>query len=1113
MSNLRPIFSDPSYINREADKAVIEGITAQFPIENKIWRLTVRDLHVNPKDFNAQDEKHAILSSTSLTYPVKGTLDLIDKATGQVVDTVKDFSLGDSFHITDKHTLVYQGNNYAIANQLQLLPGVYTRSRETGDIESHINTGSGRSFWIDLDPKTGLFKLRLKGTNSANLPLIPLLTSIFGIGPREASKYVPAPIWDVNVKDVAGKEDAVIGKLYAKLVDTRVQNAGASLEDKKAAIRMALESSKLDKNTTHATLGKSFTGVTGEVILRAMKSIVDIHTGEKEEDNRDSLQFKRVQGLPDFLKTFYNKGQVSRKARSKIQFRLERIDPKNPKIRDALSAKPFGKVYPSFITQSSLAYTPSETNPIESLENVGKVTLLGEGGISSERGVPLHARNIDPSNLGVIDPSRTPESSSVGIDQRFTISARRDEDGILHARVIDNQGKPHYLSVPDMMKATIGFPHQKGKKIVQAQVKGKIQEIPASQVQYWLESSSDMYTVTTNMVPFFNSNHPQRLTMAGKAIPQALSLKEREAPLVQTVDSKGKSFVESLAQVISRKSPVHGTVVSKSNDHVTIQAEDGTKHKVDLVKNLPFNMKGFYDDEAPSVNVGDKVKAGQILAGNNYTKDGTLALGKNLNVAYIPYKGYNHEDGIVISESAAKSMDSLHSYKYDYEVTGDTVTSKPNFRRYFPGVFTQDQLDKLDDRGFAKVGAKLHHGDPVFALLEKKELTPEDRIWGRLHKSLVNPYRKAVELWTHDGVGEVVDAFTDGRHIRILIRSVKPLEIGDKLTGLHGNKGIVSLILPDKHMPYNKATGEKMDLLLNPASVTSRINLGQVLETAAAKIARKTGKPYYVSNFSEDNNLTALKAQLKKHGVSDTDTLVDPKTGKELPRVLTGPQYILKLYKTTDQNYSARNTGKYDINKQPTKGGEEGSKSVGYMEFLGLLGSNARHNLREMGTVKSEENTEFWTRFAEGRPLPKPKTTFATEKFINYLTASGVKVHTDNGHITAAPMTDKDILALSRGRVKEPLMLSSKDLEPEKGGLFDKGLTGGAKGNWWSHYSLAEPTVNPLFEVPVQRMLGLTDGEYMSVVSGKLVAEKQKDGSYNLIDSSTHKVIKNIKVK
>ena len=1110
---ITPIFSSPVRINDKVDEVLVRGLLSQFPIEGKNFRLEVENLRAERKDYTHEDEKKAILESRSLNYPIKGDLKLIDKLTGKVIDEAKDFSLMDGFHMTAKHTLLYKGNNYNAANQLQLRPGVYTRIDNVGGLETHFNTGSGRSFKLELDPQTGLFTITPDST-SAKTPIAPLLTKVFGITGGEVSSYIPAEVWRDNLVAVAGKEDRYIAGLYHKLVSTAKQVDGATVEQMATQLKEALANSSLNEQTTHATLGKSFSHINHETILLAMKNLVDVHGNKRREDNRDSLQFKRVQNLPDFLTTrFAKEHQVVKLIKGRIARELDRLDPEKPKLRGNMIPKPFNKFLSGYLLDSNLVATPSETNPIESVENVAKVTVLGagEGGISSDRGVPLSARDIDPSHLGIIDPSRTPESGHAGIDQRFTITAARDDEGNLYSRVKDKAGKLQYISVHQMMSSVIGFPHQEGKTKVQAQIRGELGEADAKDVDYWLGDTTDMYTVTTNLVPFLNSNHPGRLTMAGKSIPQALSLVDREKPLVQTTDEYGNPFVKKLATIVSTISPITGQVVKATKDVVVVKHEDGTSVSVKAVKNLPFNMKGFHDDEKPHVAVGDTVQEGDQLFESNYTKDGILALGKNLNVAYVPWRGYNHEDGLVLSRAAADGLSSHHAYKIDYEVNEASVPKKALISRYFPGRLTKQQLDKLDDRGFAKVGETLNHGDPVFAVLEHRELTPQDKMLARLHKTLVTPYRLVQEEWNHEENGTVVDAHTSSKQVRFIIRSVKPLEIGDKLTGLHGNKGIVSLILENHQMPFIKETGKPVDILLNPASVTSRTNFGQLMETAAAKIAVKTGSPYLIHNFSKNSNVSELKKELESHGISDAEEIVDPASNKVLGKILTGPQYFIKLYKTSDQNWSARNVGGYDANMQPSKGGEEGSKSVGYMEMLGLIGSNARKNLKEISTLKSENNQEYWEKFLTGQPLPKPKVTFITQKFLDYLTASGIKTTIKDGKITASPLMDKDILAMSNGKISDALMISSKNLSPEKGGLFDPAITGGLKGTQWSHYRLAEPIANPLMERPIKAILGLSTKEFEGLAHGKIGVVKDKD-YFHLHDIDTGKKIRSVQV-
>lgn len=507
---LIPIFSSPHEIGEKTDQAMIDGIMSTFPIEDGNYRIEVKDAYVDKKYFDHADEKDAILKGKSLTYPVKGTVMMYDKKTGELVDTVKNFNLADTYALTGKHTTIYRGNNYSTSNLIVLKPGVYTRSRDNGELESGFNTGTGANFSVVLDPQTYVFNIRAGSAKTAGVALFPIMEKVFGIGADAFRPFLDPEILKANIEAARGQETKSVSNLYSKMVNKSMQNKALTTEEKAAALKEAIETSSLDVGTTETTLGKRFTHVEGDVIVRACRNLVEVKRGDRAEDNRDSLQFKRVQNLPDFIGSHFSKGNANVTGTVKnIQRSLGRVDKSDPKIRSVLGAKPFNKVFTNFIIGSSLSGTPSETNPLESIENVGKATILGPGygGITSAQGVPDEARNVDPSHLGILDPSRTPESGMAGIDQRFTMTAHRDKEGNMYARVLDGKGEEHFLSSNEMMSNAIGFSDSIGgnSPTVQAQVNGKFKEVPRSQVKYWIPAGSDMYTATTNLVPFFNS--------------------------------------------------------------------------------------------------------------------------------------------------------------------------------------------------------------------------------------------------------------------------------------------------------------------------------------------------------------------------------------------------------------------------------------------------------------------------------------------------------------------------------------------------------------------------------------------------------------------------------
>ena len=312
-------------------------------------------------------------------------------------------------------------------------------------------------------------------------------------------------------------------------------------------------------------------------------------------------------------------------------------------------------------------------------------------------------------------------------------------------------------------------------------------------------------------------------------------------------------------------------------------------------------------------------------------------------------------------------------------------------------------------------------------------------------------------------------------HVLYVRRNGKPAWSGN--SGRHGNKGVVSLIVPD-HKMLQDEKGKPLEVLYTSAGVISRINPAQILETCVAKVAKKIGKPIAVENFSGRDNVQWTKDLMQEHGVKDKETLFDPVSGKKIPGILVGPQYVLRLFKTTETNFAARGTGAYDVNQQPIKGGEEGAKAVGKMEFNALVAHNARNVLRETTAIKSQKNDEFWRAVQLGLPLPPLKTTFAYDKFVNMLHGAGVKVDTRGSISTLSPLTDRDILKMSAGAVQNEKLVRAKDLAAERGGLFDPAVTGGTQGTKWSHIELAEPVINPIFADPARRLLGLTAKEF-----------------------------------
>ena len=522
--------------------------------------------------------------------------------------------------------------------------------------------------------------------------------------------------------------------------------------------------------------------------------------------------------------------------------------------------------------------------------------------------------------------------------------------------------------------------------------------------------------------------------------------------------------------------------IDAAEDLYMVKVAEEALVRVPHQDNFPFPSKTFLHHDL-HVKPGQRVTVGESLSGSNFTRDGTLALGTNLRIAYMPYMGLNSNDAVVISEGAATKLTSEHMYREVFPITAAMTLSREKHRTFFGGKYQTAQYAHLDEHGVVMKGAHIYPKDLLVAGLVKNNMQGADAMLGRISKQLTRPYREVGLTWEHGVPGEVVEVVRTGDQVSILIKTREKMQIGDKLSGRFGNKGVVAKIIPDHEMLKDEH-GNVIDSVFTSAGVVSRINPAQIVETAVAKVAEKTGKPIIYDNASSHDAVQWAKDLLKKHGIKDQEHVYDPVSGRTIKGphgkgVLVGPQYIFKLFKSTDTNFSGHSVGPYDVNEQPVKvGGDESAKGLGKMEFDALLAHNARNVINESANIKGQKNDEFWRSLQLGQPLPEAKPSFAFNKFIAMMEGAGVKVDKRKSKFRLLPHTDKDTLARSAGAIQNSKTVVAKNLKPEPGGLFDPRMTGGPQGNLYSHIDLHEPVVNPVFVEPVRRLLGMTEKEF-----------------------------------
>jgi len=1114
---------DPEGVMETLRDGTVKAISQFFPVVGKKHTLVLRGIEEkSPKNIDdVTSQRQARMMGRTWATGLYGNFELVDNDTKKVIDR-KSIKVLNLPHITRRYSYIVDGTEYQVDNQWRLKSGVYTRERADGDLETQFNMSKGRGFRMAFDPAKKNFKLQY---GTSNIPLLPVLRAL-GVSDDDLKDKWGADIL-ASAEKQSGKNSA---QRLAKILSPRSQPKDE--EDAAAILKDVYDQTELRGDTTKLTLGKEFTKVGGDTLLAASSKLLNVHRGTDETDHRDALQFKELWSVEDFIpeRITNSKRRIERRIRNNVD--------RKTSIRSIVSSDVFNLPVKTFFTSTNLAQQPSQVNPLDFIGGHLRTTLLGPGGISTENAVSFDAKLIDPSHLGFLDPVATPEGPRTGITLHLGLDVNKQGKEAAITVYDTKLGKKVSKTPPELAGKTIAFPDQytwkdgtpkpKSKTVTAASPEGDPRLSPASSVDFILPSSKGMFTMTTNLIPFLASDQANRAEMATRHLEQSISLKNREAPLVQThtgnVTKQGKETWEQVVgRFVVQKAPVSGTVASVSPDAIKVRDNAGKLHTVPLYDNYPLNDVKSFIGSTPLVKKGDQVKRGQTITDTNFTKDGVLALGTNLRIAYLPYKGLVFEDGIVISESAAEKLTSEHLHKARNYVDKNMTTGLKKFRAHYPGVVTDANAKKLDEDGIIKKGETVNPGEVITTILQKTEPSKEQLLVKGIHRSLIRPFKDKSEVWEKGTPGVVTDVIKNGREVTVYIKTEEKADIGDKLSGRHGNKGVITAVIPDEEMPKNK-DGEAIQIIVNPSGVPGRINPGQVLETQLANVAKKTGQHYAVSNFEPDDDKKVVhvkghyrtvqtkegpkqvyiepykydrgyqeivQEELKKHNVSDTEELFDPETGKSLGQVLVGQQYVLKQVHTIDKKLNARAHGygyDYDASMIPRRGGKSGPQRFGGLGLFAMLAHGATANIRDALTYKSDKTQDdVWTAVQTGQRLPAPKPSFAYEKFLGYLNALGVNVEKEGSGLILSPLTDKEILDISNGELPSPTrVLRGKDLKPEEGGLFDEEITGGPGGSNWSHISLVERIPNPMFEKAAQSLLGLKVKEFDGIINGTL---------------------------
>ena len=1085
---------------------VQKAVSQRFPLENERYTLGVSDLAFDKKqDFSLAEQKQAILENRSLAVPLKGKWTLTDKASGQTVAQTGKQVIVNAPYLTERGTFIRNGSEMSLSHMFKLVPGVYTRMRNNGLYEAHVNPeqGSGMQFKMELDPETGVFNIR-QGTKGYHLYPIMKLNKVTD---AQLEKAWGKDLLDINRKQSNWQEP--MDHIQTGINDSGMQKTSAEnpmTGDKYTELNSQLSKIKLDNDSTTQTLGRPHGAVTPDMLLDTTGKLLKLSKGEAEPDYRDSLEFQKVQGPADYIseRIIRDGGKVARKllwkatSRGNLDFIHGGI--LNPHI-DAV------------FNESRHAGYIEGSNPMEALDNSMKISRIGEGGIGDIRSAPDETRELQDTFKTFIDPARSPESLRVGLDLFLAHGVRKGSDGRLYSSLMN--AKTGVMENVDSLKASRALVSDKRSmesddKYVPTFVGSKgIQYMPKDKVDYVIDDPNKMFSFASNLVPAKSGVMMNRLMMGAKYPTTALPLVSREAPLVQSRQQGEGSYESLIGEKLGvRRSKQGGTVAKVEPGMITMDNGE----QVELYDNFPSNNKGYLRN-IPQVKIGDKVKPGQVVATSNYTDDkGVSAAGVNLKAAYMVWKGKNYEDANVISESAAKKMTSEHMYKNRIPVDDMITTSREEYRALYPGNFTAEQFRKIGDDGMIKPGTVVTKGDPL--VLGWRENEPQPGHMGRKVKSDMS------STWEHDYDGVVVDAIKGDKYNSVYVRANVPAEVGDKISNRYGGKGVIADIVPDGQMPLDK-DGKPFEVLTNPLGLQSRVNPAQLIEAGYGKIATKTGKPVLLDGFHGDDMghyVKKLKEDLAANGLGMNEDVTDPETGRVIPKIMTGNVYMYKLKHTAESKEAGRGTGQYTTDEIPLGGGKEGAKRLGNLQISALVAHDAMHVLKDAKLIRGQRNDDFWRDFRSGRIPKQPGEPMVHRKFFESLRGAGINVTEDADRVNIFGMTNKDATELTGGReLQSSMTFNPRTFQAEQGGLFSPDVFG-PTGRSWGYIKLDEPLPNPVMEEPLSRMLDMTKKDYNAVISGekelhgKTGGEAIRDAFKDMdIDKEMQKTIMEIK--
>lgn len=980
------------------------------------------------------DEHYAKVNKLSYEAALKVKAKLKNHATG--IQKEQEIFLSDIPIMTDRATFIINGVERVVIPQLTRSSGVFFTAQ---DVKGKRMFGAkiipARGIWIELESDIdGVIYVRID--KKRKFPITSLLR-IFGLttkeeikkafsGNEQYAKFIELALQ----KDTLATPEETYVDIYKRLRDGDMANA----ENAKDFINSLFTPEKYDfslvgryrfnkrfqKDDSEKALQEKV--ITLDDIVTIVSYIYDLNLDpQAQPDDIDHLGFRRVRYVGELLQQKIRFGMTQIKRN--IQDKMSTVDSDIAAPVQLINQRPLQARVKEFFTTGQLSQFMDQENVLSELENIRTLTALGTGGLTRER-AGLEVRDVHTSHYGRVCPIHTPEGPNIGLVLHLSTYAKTNHFGIIETpyAVVKNgviTSEIKYLNAHEEERYAIahgGTPRDEKGNItverVEARVKANPTIVAKKDVQFIDVATNQAFSIGTSLIPFLEHNDANRALMGSNMQKQAVPVILPEAPLVAT----------GMEEVIARDSgriiiaEEAGTVTVADSVRVVVKDAKGKDKEYPFVTHVRTNKFSLMR-QRPNVSVGQKVARGDVLADAPSTDNGQTALGQNMLVAFMSWEGRNYEDAIILSERLVKGAKFTSIYVEEYTcVVRDTKLGPESTTRDIPNV-SEAKLKDLDEEGIIRIGAEVRENDILVGKITPKgetELTPEERLLRSIFAEKARDVKDTSLRIGHEEEGRVIGVKVFSREhghqlesgiikkVVIEVAQIRNISVGDKLAGRHGNKGVISTILPEEEMPY-MADGTPVDVILTPLGVPSRMNLGQILELHLGLAAKTLGYQAIVPLFG-GATVEEVKEELTKAGYEKDGrmTLFDGRTGEQFAqRISVGYMYMLKLHHMIRDKVHARAIGPYSLITQQPLGGkaQSGGQRFGEMEVWALEGYGASHILREMITIKSDDilgRSAAFNSIIRGEKLREPNAPASFNVMLSYLRGLGLNIDLRN---------------------------------------------------------------------------------------------------------------------